>query len=171
MDQGETVTVFNDMAVFAPAALVDAPVTWTRLDEHRVRGVFTNGSQTVSAVLTFDADGDLVDFVSDDRLAASQDGRSFSAQRWSTPLAGYRERGGRRVATAGEGRWHAPQPDGTFTYIELHLDDIAYNRGVRSPGGTVEEVVPAPAQARPDASPVHSEHDGGLSESGAGMVE
>lgn len=130
MGQGETVTVFNDMAVFAPAALVDAPVTWTQLDEHRVRGVFTNGSQTVTADLVFDAAGDLVDFVSDDRLAASTDGTSFTARRWSTPLSDYAWLDGRRVVTAGEGRWHAPEPDGPFTYIELHLDDIDYNGGV-----------------------------------------
>jgi hypothetical protein len=129
MDQSETVTVFNDMAVFAPAALVDAPVTWTQLDAHRVSGTFTNGGEVVSAVLVFDAVGDLVDFVSDDRLAASADGGSFTARRWSTPLSGYAELAGRRVVAAGEGRWHAPEPDGTFAYIELHLDQITYNGG------------------------------------------
>jgi hypothetical protein len=130
MNQGETVTVFNDMAVFAPAALVDAPVTWTQLDAHRVRGAFTNGRQTVTPELVFNAAGDLVDFISDDRLAASADGRSFTARRWSTPLSEYGELAGRRVVTAGEGRWHAPEPDGTFTYIDLHLDDIRYNDGM-----------------------------------------
>ena len=130
MNQGETVTVFNDMAVFAPAALVDAPVTWTQLDAHRVRGTFINDSQSVTADLVFDAAGDLVDFISDDRFAASSDGRSFTARRWSTPLSEYAEVADRRVVTAGEGRWHAPEPDGTFTYIELHLDGISYNGGV-----------------------------------------
>jgi hypothetical protein len=127
MDQGETVTVFNDMAVFAPAALLDAPVSWTPLDAHRVRGTFTNAGQRVTAELVFDAAGDLVDFVSDDRFAASADGKSFTARRWSTPLSRYADFAGRRVVAAGEGKWHAPEPDGTFTYIELHLDDITYN--------------------------------------------
>ena len=27
----------------------------------------------------------------------------------------------------GEGRWHAPQPEGMLTYFEFHVDDIAYN--------------------------------------------
>jgi len=27
----------------------------------------------------------------------------------------------------GEGRWQAPQPEGLFTYVEFHIDDIAYN--------------------------------------------
>ncbi|HYO41151.1 MAG TPA: DUF6544 family protein [Nocardioidaceae bacterium] len=135
MDQGETVTVLNDMAVFAPAALIDARITWEQLDGRRVRGTFVNGSQTVDAELVFDASGDLVDFVSDDRFAASPDGSTFTPQRWSTPLSEYTQLAERRVAAAGEGRWHRSQPDGSFTYIELRLDDITYNDGVPQDGG------------------------------------
>ena len=51
MDRGETVTVFNDLVVMAPGAILDAPVTWTAMDALRVRGEFTSGNQTVAAVL------------------------------------------------------------------------------------------------------------------------
>jgi hypothetical protein len=81
MDLGETVTVFNDLVVLAPGGLVDAPVRWTAVDAQNVRGVFTNASQAVTAELTFNEAGDVVDFVSDDRLRASADGKSFTAQR------------------------------------------------------------------------------------------
>ncbi len=112
MDRGETVTVFNDLVVLAPGAIVDAPVRWTAVDARHVRGVFTDGDQTVSAELTFDAEHDLVDFVSEDRLRASTDGKSFDPQTWSTPLSGHRDADGRRVLASGEGRWHAPRPEG-----------------------------------------------------------
>lgn len=127
MDRGETVTVFNDLVVLAPAAIIGAPVDWTAVDARHVRGVFTDGAQSVSAELTFDAHHDLVDFVSEDRLRASPDGRSFTPQRWSTPLTGHQQAEGHRVLTAGEGRWHPPPPEGEFTYLELHLDTIRYN--------------------------------------------
>ena len=127
MDRGETVTVFNDLVVMAPGAIIDAPITWTLIDSLHVRGDFTDGDQTVSAVLTFNADHDLVDFVSDDRTAASADGKTFTQRRWSTPLAGHRDTDGRRILTSGEGVWHAAAPDGSFTYLEFHLDDIHYN--------------------------------------------
>jgi hypothetical protein len=127
MDRGETVTVFNDLVVLAPGAIVGAPVRWTAVDAQHVRGVFTDGDQTVSAELTFDADHDLVDFVSEDRLRASTDGKSFERQTWSTPLATHKNGNGRRVLAFGEGRWQAPQPEGLFTYVEFHIDDIAYN--------------------------------------------
>lgn len=129
MDRGETVTVFNDLVVLAPGAIVNAPVRWTAMDAHHVRGVYTDGDQTVSAVLTFDADHDLVDFVSDDRLRASTDGKTFEHQTWSTPLSEHRNTDGRRVLAVGEGQWHAPPPEGLFTYVELHVDDITYNEG------------------------------------------
>ncbi|MEP7089306.1 MAG: DUF6544 family protein [Nocardioidaceae bacterium] len=130
MDRGETVTVFNDLVVMAPGAIVGAPVTWTAIDALHVRGEFTDGDQTVCAVLTFDADHDLVDFVSDDRSRASADGKTFTRQRWSTPLAGHRDDDGRRVLASGEGVWHPGQPEGPFTYLELHLDRVTYNGGV-----------------------------------------
>lgn len=145
MDRGETVTVFNDLVVLAPGAIVGAPVRWTALDGHHVRGTYTNGDQAVSAELTFDADGDLVDFVSHDRLRASADGTAFEQQTWSTPLSGHREANGRRLVTSGEGRWHSPQPDGLFTYIEFHLDEVSFNdddHAHESERGTRVEVGP-----------------------------
>jgi hypothetical protein len=127
MDRGETVTLFNDLVVLAPAAIVDAPVRWTAVDALHVQGTFTDGDQSVSAELTFDTEHDLVDFVSQDRLRASSDGKSFERQGWSTPLTRHRDLDGRRVLVAGQGRWQAPEPEGSFTYLELHFDEVAYN--------------------------------------------
>jgi hypothetical protein len=127
MDRGETVTVFNDLVVMAPGAIVDAPATWTAIDGRHVRGDFTDGDQTISAVLTFNAEHDLLDFVSEDRTRASADGTTFTRSRWSTPLAGHRDSKGLRVLTVGEGVWHDEQPEGSFTYLQFHLDGITNN--------------------------------------------
>ena len=127
MDRAETVTFFNDLCVLAPAALVDAEVTWTVLGRHRVHAEFTRGPQTIGADLLFDEHDELVDFVSDDRLAGSSNGRTFTPRRWSTPLTDYRTVGGRRLATHGDARWGGPDPQDSFTYLELTIEDIAYN--------------------------------------------
>lgn len=127
MARAETVTVFNDLVVLAPAAIIDAPVRWAGIDDHRVRGTFTNGQIEVAATLVFNDAHELVDFISDDRLRASSDGSTLTRQRWSTPLAGYRMLHGRTVATTGWGRWHAPRPEGEFAYLEFKVDDIIYN--------------------------------------------
>jgi hypothetical protein len=127
MDQAETVTLFNDLCVLAPGALVDAPIEWQAIDSHHVRGTFTKGTHTATAVLVFNEADELIDFISDDRLRVSSHDQRPIAQRWSTPLSGYRTFGAHRIATIGEGRWHAPEPEGEYTYIEFHVDDIAYN--------------------------------------------
>jgi len=125
MDQAETVTLLNDMCVLAPAALVDARIEWTPVDDHRALATFTNAGHKVSATLTFDDDHELVDFVSDDRSVSSRDGRSFSPQRWSTPIADYRSFNGRRVGAFGRAQWH-PADEPAFDYLEFHADDISY---------------------------------------------
>ena len=127
MDRAETVTVFNDLCLLAPAALVNLPVRWQTLDARRVRGTWTRGAHTVSADLVFDDDGDLVDFFSDDRTRASSDGKAFIPERWSTPIGQYRAFGPRRAATFGEARWHGPE--GEYAYLEFYADDIVYDVG------------------------------------------
>jgi hypothetical protein len=141
MDRGETVTVFNDLVVLAPGAIAGAPIRWVAIDDRHVRGFYTNGSQTVSAVLTFDSSGDLVDFVSEDRLRASADGTSFVGQPWSTPLLGHRDADGHRVLTNGEGRWR--DDDTWFTYVELTFDGIRYNP---SNTNAVAQPLPVPTE-------------------------
>jgi len=126
MDRAETVTLFDDMCILAPAALIDAPIVWEPIDDNTVRGIFTNGAQTVTADLLFH-NGDLVDFFSDDRMSTSSAGATFTPQGWSTPVSDYRDLGARRLATRGEGRWHTTAPQGQFAYLEYNLDDITYN--------------------------------------------
>ncbi|MBB1032397.1 hypothetical protein G6027_16230, partial [Dietzia sp. SLG310A2-38A2] len=127
MDRGETVTVFNDLVLLAPGALVDAPIEWTEFGSDRVRGVFTTGDQSVTADLLFDASGDLVDFHSEDRLRASDDGSSFTRQPWSTPVIEHRVFHGVRLPSCGEARWLDPDAEAWFTYIELEFTDVVYN--------------------------------------------
>lgn len=129
MDRAETVTLFNDMCVLAPGTLIDPAIAWRSIDARSARARFTLGAHTIEATLMFDADGLLTDFVSDDRAAASPDGRAFTPQRWSTPMRDYRRYGAFRLASRGEARWHAPS--GEYSYVELDIVDLAYN--VRPP--------------------------------------
>ena len=125
MDKAETVTVFNDLCIFAPGALVDHAIQWQEIDAHTVRAQFANAGHRVSAVLSFNARDELMDFVSDDRSAASSDGASFTKMRWSTPLFDYRAFGAHRLMSRGEGIWHAPA--GEYVYLRFGLDAIDYS--------------------------------------------
>jgi hypothetical protein len=125
MDQAETVTLLNDLCVLSPAALVDAPIIWTPIDDHHTKATYTNAGHTVSATLTFNDTHDLVDFLSDDRLRSSPDGRTFAQQRWSTPIQDYRMFGDRRVGALGRARWH-PDNEPGFDYLEFRVNHITY---------------------------------------------
>lgn len=132
MDRAESVTVFQELVTYAPGAIVDAPATWSSVDDHSVKGAFTLGVNTVEATLVFDDGCNLVEVISDDRLRASADGRSFTVQPWSTPVQVRRAPQG-QVVIVGEGRWHAPEPEGTFTYLEISVDGAS---GVAASGST-----------------------------------
>lgn len=123
LTHGETVTFFNDLCVLAPGALVDAAVTRQPVDAHRAVGRFTLGTDTVTAELRFDDDGDLVDFVSDDRAAAAPHGRTFTRMRWTTPVRDHARVGPARVPTRGDARWHPES--GAWTYGEFTLTSLA----------------------------------------------
>ncbi|MBL8924078.1 MAG: hypothetical protein JNJ54_34795 [Myxococcaceae bacterium] len=125
MNRAETVTIFNDLCLVAPAALIDPAIRWEPIDARAARATFTRGAETISAELRFDETGALVDFISDDRLAASPDGTQFTRKRWSTPVLAYGQFGAHRLLSRGEAKWH----DGatSFTYAELELTGIEFN--------------------------------------------
>ena len=134
MMRTETVTILNDMCLFAPGRLLDPAIRWRELDARSVEATYTNGPHTIRAVLVFDASGALVDFWSDDRPALAEDGKTMLPQRWSTPIGDYRAMGPYRLATRGEARYAAPS--GEYTYIELEVHDVSTELGRR--GITIE---------------------------------
>jgi hypothetical protein len=124
MNQSETVTLFNDLCVLAPATLVDPAIRWELIGPLSVRGTFSNAGNTISALLSFDPDGRLVNFHSDDRYQ-SVDGKTFTRYRWSTPLRDYKDFGGVRLASYGEASWR--MPEGELVYGRFHLERVEYN--------------------------------------------
>jgi hypothetical protein len=126
MSRAERVTVVNDICVLAPGVLPFADAVWEGLGARRARAVFHVDGQDVHVELAFGEDGDLVDFVSDDRLRADGRGRSFALQRWSTPISRTAEQHGYVLASHGEARWHAPEPEGEFAYLEFTIDNVDY---------------------------------------------
>jgi len=125
MTRAETVTLFNDLCVLAPGALISPHITWEPIDARKVRARFRLRANSISAELHFNDHDELVDFASDDRSSGSPDGGTFTRVRWTTPLSNYAEVGPARVATRGETLWHPAS--GAWTYGEFDLVSLAYN--------------------------------------------
>lgn len=121
MNKAETVTLFNDMCLFAPATLADKRIQWESFDDTSAKATFTNGNNKISAILYFNEKGQLVNFISDDRYAISE----MKQYRFSTPVKDYKLINGRNIPTYGETIWH--YPEGAFVYGKFYLKSIEYN--------------------------------------------
>jgi hypothetical protein len=85
------------------------------------KAVFTNGTNKISATLYFNHEGQLVNFISDDRYAVSD----MKQYRFSTPVKEYTSLNGINIFKSGEAVWH--YPDGEFVYGRFVLKSIEYN--------------------------------------------
>lgn len=124
MDQAETVTLFNDMCVMAPATLIDQGIIWEDIDALTVRARFTNADITISATLVFNEQHQLVNFISDDRYETI-DGKTFNNYPWETPLSDYHDFNGFMLASKGDLLFK--RPEGDFCYGKFELCDVQYN--------------------------------------------
>ncbi len=120
MTKAETVTVFNDMCLMAPATLIDKRIEWTAMDRLSAKATFTNGINKIRAILYFNELGQLINFISDDRSAID-----MKQYRFSTPVKYYAQIDGRNMMQYGETIWH--YPDGEFVYGKFYLKSIEYN--------------------------------------------
>ncbi len=119
MNISDTTTILNDMCIFAPATLIDKRITWEQLDRLIVKATFTNGNNRVCATLYFNDNGELVNFVSDDRY------RGYDKARWSTPIYAYKNFGDIRLPAQALAMWHFP--DREFSYAEFVIEEVEYN--------------------------------------------
>ena len=123
MNQGETVTVFNDMFLLAPGSLTDKKIKWEKIDSLSVKASFTNDNICISAVVFFNNDGKLINFISNDRFET--DGKEYKTYPWETPITDYKEFNGYRLPSKAKVIYK--RPGGDFCYGEFELLNIEYN--------------------------------------------
>lgn len=121
MNKAETVTVFNDMCLMAPATLIDKRIVWEVIDSNSVKAFFTNHNMSISATLYFNKEGQLIDFLSNDRTEI----KTMKSYPFTTPVHRYKNINGYNLFHEGDAVWE--YPDGKFVYGKFTLKDIAYN--------------------------------------------
>jgi hypothetical protein len=123
MDQAETVTLLNDMCFIAPATLIDSRISWKIINNTTVNATFQNGSISISAVLYFKENGELINFISNDRYET--DGKKYNNYPWATPVEDYRIINGYYLPS--KAKLIYQKPEGDFTYGELEYKSVQYN--------------------------------------------
>lgn len=124
LNRAETVTLFNDLCLMAPAALIQPNITWEAIDSTSAKAHYTVGDITIAATLYFNEAGQLINFISDDRYAVS--GSGMKQYRFSTPVHQYQNFDGFNLCSEGDAVWH--YPDGAFTYGKFRMRTVEYNR-------------------------------------------
>lgn len=124
MGIAETVTFFNDMCCMAPATLIDKRIKWLETNGNKVTVEFTNNQVTISAVLTFNDEGQLTNFESNDRYAAD-DELGMRKLPWETPMSHYKDIKGYHLSGHGDAVY--TYPEGKLTYGEFNLTNVEYN--------------------------------------------
>ena len=127
MNRAESVTVFNDIVLFAPGVLVDERFTWEEITEYEVRGTFNNDGIVVSANLLFNEQFQLVNFISHDRYDDKTIEKN-GVEIWSTPITEYHEINGINLPFKGSAVW--TYQDREFEYAKLTIESVEYNKNI-----------------------------------------
>jgi hypothetical protein len=120
-DVGELTTWLNDAVLMCPSMLLVDAVTFDAVDDRAFDVSCRDSGRTVTARVFLDDDARPRDFRTTDRFADLPGG--LQRAQWSTPIAGWREVGGRATPTAGAAVWNLDSGD--FTYAELTFADDA----------------------------------------------
>ncbi|MBK7427936.1 MAG: hypothetical protein IPI60_13375 [Saprospiraceae bacterium] len=123
LNQTETVTLFNDMCFIAPATLIDNRISWEIKNDTTVKAIFTNGNIRISAILYFKENGELINFISNDRYETN--GKVYHNYPWATPVENYKMMGG--YLLPGKAKLIYQKPEGDFLYGELEYKSVKYN--------------------------------------------
>lgn len=123
MNASDTVTLFNDMCLFAPAALIDSRISWEEVNASTVKATLLNGGNKVSAELCFNEKGELVNFISKDRYMTVPGG--YKKYEWSTPITGYKKIGDHLLPSNASAIWQLEGRE--FKYAEFNVKEVRYN--------------------------------------------
>lgn len=123
MNRAETVTLLNDMCFMAPATLTDRRISWETVDSVTVKALFENEGIRVSALLYFNEQGALINFISNDRYHT--DGKTYVSYPWETPVESYHMMNGYFLPQKAKLIYR--KPEGPFVYGELEIKHVVYN--------------------------------------------
>jgi hypothetical protein len=121
IDQGAMMRYLNEMMWF-PAAFLGNNISWKSIDNDSAQVTLTAKDKSVSALMYFDSEGKLVNFIAKRYLFINN---SFSLETWETPISGYGRINELNLPTKGSAVWKLD--NGEYKYIDISVNKIKYN--------------------------------------------
>jgi hypothetical protein len=114
MDKASLVNCLSECLIIPNAALQDY-IVWEEINDYHVKATINYYGITASGIFTFNQNGEMLAFTTNDREAISTDGTSEKVK-WSAVISEYKETSGIKKPTAFQAIWH--YEDGDFVYFD-----------------------------------------------------
>jgi len=124
-DVSELVTYLNDAVLLAPSLLLGLRTTWSGAGPDAFDVSLADAGHRVTARVTVDDRGAVLDFSTDDRYADLPGGPVRA--RWTTPVPGWITVDGRPRPTSASAVWHLPSGPLKYGEFDLGGAEIRYN--------------------------------------------
>lgn len=123
MDKSGLVTFLSE-CLFIPNAALQEYIEWEAIDDFHAKATMTDYGISVSGIFTFDENGEMLSFETEDRSAVATDGSSKRVK-WSVVCDEYREENGMKRPTVFQAIWH--YDDGDLVYFDGKGTIAAYS--------------------------------------------
>lgn len=114
MDKASLVTCLSECLIIPNLALQDY-VVWEEIDALHAKAAISRYGITASGIFTFNENGEMLSFTTDDREAVAADGTSEKVK-WSAVCSEYVETNGIKKPTVFQAIWH--YDDGDLVYFD-----------------------------------------------------
>lgn len=111
-------------SLLMPSIVLQDFMTWEAVDGDRVRGTMSYNNLSVSGIFTFDGQGLLADFTTEDRMYVDTEGNARQIP-WSAVCGDYHEVSGILQPRTLQAVWHLPEGD--LLYFDGHDTLIEYD--------------------------------------------
>ncbi len=109
MDRACLVTILAE-SLFVPSVALQPYIRWEAIDDTHAKATIEAYGLSCSGVFTFNDEGEMLSFTTDDRMATGMDGKNERV-RWTATLADYRQKGDLLLPSTLQAVWNYPEGD------------------------------------------------------------
>lgn len=114
MNKASLVTFLSECFII-PSAVLQDYITWEEIDDLHAKATICYYGETASGIFTFNENGEMTSFTTNDREAVSFDGKGEKVK-WSVVFSEYEETMGIKKPTVFQAIWH--YDDGDLLYFD-----------------------------------------------------